>query len=61
MMETKETKALAFLLFALLAGRPDAGNILNILETEAGYSGSAELTGFVSTARAMIERSGAVH
>ncbi|PZQ79306.1 MAG: hypothetical protein DI549_20595 [Ancylobacter novellus] len=60
-MEKTETKALAFLLFALLAGRPDAGHILNILEAEAGYSGSAELTGFVSTARAMIETSGAVH
>ena len=60
-MEKTETKALAFLLFALLAGRPDAGRILNILEAEAGYSGSTELTGFVHAARAMIEMCGAVH
>jgi len=60
-MEKTETKALAFMLFALLAGRPDAGRILNILEAEAGYAGSAELTGFVRDARAMIETSGAVH
>ncbi|MGA0561722.1 hypothetical protein ACO2RV_04675 [Ancylobacter sp. VNQ12] len=60
-MEVDQTKALAFLLFALLAGRPDAGRILNILEAEAGYSGVPVLLAFVQATRAMVEESGAVH